>query len=140
MPPWFFYAIAAAVFAAFTAVLAKRGMEDLAPDFALGLRTAVVFGLLLIYLSLTGSWRARHDLTARSAGWLALSGMATALSWICYNRAVKFGPVSYVATIDKGSILLTLLLACVWLGEPFTWRTGFGAVLVCAGLIVLAWK
>ena len=140
MPPWVLYAIAAAVFAGLTSVVAKRGMEHLPADLALALRTAVVFVLVWINALAFGTLKSLPSLTGRAATWLALSGVTTALSWICYYRAMKTGPVSYIATIDKGSILLTLLLSCLWLGEPFTWKLGLGAALVGSGLLVLAWK
>ncbi len=140
MPTWVLYAIAAAFFAGLTSVVAKRGMEDLPADLALGLRTAVVFVLVWINVLAFGTLKSLPSLTGRAATWLALSGVTTALSWICYYRAMKTGPVSYIATIDKGSILLTLLLSCLWLGEPFSWKLGLGAALVVSGLLVLAWK
>lgn len=140
MPPWTLYAIAAALFAGLTSVVAKRGMENIPADLALALRTGVVLLLVWLNAAAMGVWKSLPALTGRAATWLALSGLTTALSWICYYRAMKTGPVSYIATIDKGSILLTLLLSCLWLGEPFTWKLGLGAALVGSGLVVLAWK
>jgi transporter family protein len=142
MERWKLYAIAAAVFAGLTSVVAKAGLKTLSADVGLAVRTAFVFGFILLNTLLwTGTGKTATAL--QSAGWrtitlLALSALTTTLSWICYYRAMKDGTVSYVSLIDKGSILVTIALSVLLLGEPFTWRIALGSSLVFAGLLVLA--
>ena len=140
MPAWVFYAVLSAVFAGLTAVVAKSGMKDISADLGLAIRTAVVLALVTTNLFVWKGVRDISVITPRSWLLLIASGLATTLSWICYYRAMKEGPVSYVATIDKGSILVTLLLSFAFLGEPLTPKLLLGAGLVASGLIVLAWK
>ena len=140
MPAWVFYAVLSAIFAGLTAVVAKSGMKDISADLGLAIRTAVVLALVTTNLFVWKGVRDISVITPRSWLLLIASGLATTLSWICYYRAMKEGPVSYVATIDKGSILITLLLSYAFLGEPLTARLLLGAGLVVSGLIVLAWK
>lgn len=142
MERWKLYAIAAAVFAGLTSVVAKAGLKTLSADIGLAVRTAFVFGFILLNTLLwTGTGKTAAAL--QTAGWrtitlLALSALTTTLSWICYYRAMKDGTVSYVSLIDKGSILVTIALSVLLLGEPFTWRIATGSSLVFAGLLVLA--
>jgi len=142
MEKWKLYAFAAAVFAGLTSVIAKAGLKTLSADVALAVRTAVVFVLITANAWLwTGSGKIAAALSTagwRSFGFLALSGLTTALSWICYFRAMKDGTVSYVSLLDKSSILITLALSVLLLGEPFTWRLAAGATLICGGLVLLA--
>ncbi len=140
MPAWVFYAVLSAVFAGLTAVVAKSGMKDISADLGLAIRTAVVLALVTTNLFVWKGVRDISVITPRSWLLLIASGLATTLSWICYYRAMKEGPVSYVATIDKGSILITLLLSFAFLGEPLTPKLLLGVGLVASGLIVLAWK
>jgi transporter family protein len=142
MERWKLYAFAAALFAGLTAVVAKAGLKTIGADLGLAVRTAFVFVFTMAaVLLLTDTSKAASTLHA--AGWkaialLALSALTTTLSWICYYRAMHEGTVSYVSLVDKGSILVTLALSVMVLGEPFTWRLAGGAVLVTAGLLVLA--
>lgn len=142
MERWKLYALAAAIFAGVTAVVAKAGLKTIGADLGLAVRTAFVFVFTMAsVLLLTDTSKAAATLHA--AGWksialLALSALTTTLSWICYYRAMHEGTVSYVSLVDKGSILVTLALSVMVLGEPFTWRLAGGAVLVIAGLLVLA--
>ncbi len=140
MSTWILYAVLAAVFAGLTSVLAKCGMAAISADLGLAIRTCVVCVLVLANLFL---WKTSRDVSGLSArAWLLLaaSGATTALSWIFYYRAMKLGPVSYVATIDKGSIIITLALSSLLLGEVLSPKLLLGAGLVLAGLLVLAWK
>lgn len=142
MERWKLYAFAAALFAGVTAVVAKAGLKTIGADLGLAVRTAFVFVFTTAaVLLLTDTSKAAATLQA--AGWkaialLALSALTTTLSWICYYRAMHEGTVSYVSLVDKGSILVTLALSVMVLGEPFTWRLAGGAVLVTAGLLVIA--
>jgi transporter family protein len=142
METWKLYAFAAAVFAGITSVLAKAGLKTLGADAALCLRTAFVLVFVVLGTALlTGITKTLDALKAtdgKTIGFLLASSLATALSWICYFRAMKDGSVAYVSLVDKGSILLTLLLSVTLLGEAFTWRIACGGGLVLAGLFVLA--
>lgn len=142
MERWKLYAFAAALFAGLTSVIAKAGLKVLGADLGLAVRTVFVFSFIMLNTLLwTGASKATTALS--NAGWqpiglLALSGVTTTLSWICYYRAMHEGTVSYVSLVDKGSILVTLTLSVLLLGEPFTWRIGIGASLIIVGLLVLA--
>lgn len=142
MERWKLYAFASALFAGLTSVVAKAGLKALGADVGLAVRTVFVFVFVLLNTALwTGTGRAFSTLHA--AGWrpialLALSAVTTTVSWICYYRAMHDGTVSFVSLVDKGSILVTLTLSVLVLGEPFTWRIAGGAGLIVAGLVVLA--
>lgn len=142
MERWKLYAFAAALFAGLTSVIAKAGLKVLGADLGLAVRTVFVFSFIMLSTIIwTGAGKAATTLSAagwRPIGLLGLSGVTTTLSWICYYRAMHEGTVSYVSLVDKGSILVTLALSVLLLGEPFTWRIGVGASLIIAGLLVLA--
>ncbi len=142
MERWKLYAFAAAFFAGLTSVVAKAGLKTLGADLGLAVRTMFVFSFIMLNTMLwTGTSKASVALQSaswRSIGLLALSGLTTTLSWVCYYRAMKDGTVSYVSLVDKGSILITLALSVLLLGEPFTWRIAGGAALIITGLLVLA--
>ena len=143
MQPWKIQPILAAVFAGLTSVLAKSGMKNLGPDVSLALRTCVVFTLVMINMLV---WTAAKPMAALRAAQprdlllLALSGVTTSLSWIFYYRAMQSGTVTFVSLVDKGSILVTLLLSYFVLREKFTGQTFAGAALILAGIVVLNWK
>ena len=142
MDRWKLYAFAAAVFAGLTSVIAKSGLKTLGADVGLAVRTLFVFSFIMLNTFLwTGTEKTAAALSTagwRSIGLFALSGLTTTLSWVCYYRAMHEGTVSYVSLVDKGSILVTLVLSVLLLGEPFTWRMAVGAMLIIGGLLVLA--
>ena len=142
MERWKLYAFAAALFAGLTSVIAKSGLKTLGADVGLAVRTVFVFGFislnLWLWTGVSASANAVRAAGGKSIALLALSGLTTTLSWVCYYRAMKEGTVSYVSLVDKGSILVTLTLSVLMLGEPFTWRIGVGSVLIVTGLLVLA--
>ena len=143
METWKLQAILAAVFAGLTSVLAKSGMATLGPDVSLAVRTSVVFTLIIgNALIVTGAkpLAALHAASPRDLLLLALSGVTTTLSWIFYYRAMKTGTVTFVALVDKGSIVITLLLSFFILREHFSAQTLGGAALILAGIVVLNWK
>ncbi|GAA5786774.1 hypothetical protein GCM10007860_11090 [Chitiniphilus shinanonensis] len=140
MESWIVYALLSAGFAGVVGVTAKAGMGQISGDLALAIRTAVIFALVAVH-TLAGRYYAEAPrLSGRDWGLLAFSGAATMLSWLCYYRAVKLGPVSGVALLDKGSVLITVLLAVWLLGEPLTWRLALGGGLIVAGFLVLTLK
>ena len=133
---WLIYALASAVTAAATAILAKVGVEGVPSTLATAFRTTVV---LIIAWTLVLALGERHALTAmprRSWIFLTLSGVATGLSWLAYFRALQLGPASSVAPIDKLSLPLTVILAAVVLGESITWKTGVGVAMMTAGALL----
>ncbi len=131
---WILNAVLAALFAGATAVIAKLGLTGVNADLATLLRTAfVLFFLCGIYLALHGAPTVT-DLSGKVVFVLALSALTTALSWLFYYRAIQAGPVAAVAAIDKGSIIVTALLAALILGETLTLKVIGGAVLVSLGL------
>lgn len=139
---WFTWAMLSAVFAGATAILAKVGVEGVNSHLATAIRTTVVlvFAWLLVLLVAPDAVRSMGGLSRRTWVFLALSGVATGLSWLCYFRALQLGEASKVAPIDKLSVVFVLVFAALFLGEPLTWRTGFGGALIAAGAVVLALK
>jgi transporter family protein len=134
------YAIISMLFAGVTAVLAKFGMKNVSGDAALVVRTSLIF--VLVWLN---AFAFRHAgslalLSRKDLLFLGLSGLTTFFSWLFYYRAMKDGHVSVVATIDKASILVTLVLSFWLLKEPFTLRLAAGGALILTGLVVLVWK
>ncbi|MEO8069001.1 MAG: EamA family transporter [Flavobacteriales bacterium] len=140
MQPWIINALLAMLFAGITAVLAKYGLKNVHPDFALGIRTTVIFALVLAVNLAGARFKEWAALTTVQLWLLIASGVTTTLSWLYYYRAMKDGPVSYVAAIDKGSIVITLVLSFLLLREPVTAKVLAGGGLVLAGLVVLVWK
>ncbi|TJZ71715.1 EamA family transporter [Chitiniphilus eburneus] len=140
MESWVLYALLSAGFAGVVGVTAKAGMSQISGDLALAIRTAVIFLLVVAHVAVGRYYQEASRLSPRDWGFLAFSGAATMLSWLCYYRAVKLGPVSGVALLDKSSVLITVLLAIWLLGEPLTWRVLVGGGLIVAGFLVLTLK
>lgn len=140
METWVVYAILSMIFAGATSVLAKYGLENIHPDLGLGIRTATIFFLITVFTLATDKLKDIHLLTRTQLILLVCSGITTTLSWVFYYRAMKDGLVSYVAAIDKASILITLILSFVLLKEPMTPKVIVGAGLILAGMLVLVWK
>ncbi len=142
MERWKLYAFASALFAGLTSVIAKAGLKILGADVGLAVRTVFVFAFIMLNTFLwTGAGQTATALQAggwRPIGLLALSALTTTLSWICYYRAMHEGTVTFVSLVDKGSIIVTLILSVLVLGEPLTWRIAAGATLIIGGLLVLA--
>ena len=134
--PWFAYALTSAIAAALTAILAKIGIEGVPSTLATAVRTMVVVAFAWAMVFGLGQHRVLGTISRRSLVFLALSGLATGVSWLAYFRALQLAPASYVAPIDKLSLPLTMLLAAVWLREPFTWQTGVGVALMVAGALL----
>jgi transporter family protein len=140
MQTWIVYAILSMLFAGVTAVLAKYGLQNISADFGLGIRTTVIF-LIITAINLVGEkYKEFGNLSHVQVMLLIASGITTTMSWIFYYRAMKDGLVSYVAAIDKASILITLILSFVLLKEPLTAKIVVGGLLIFAGMIVLIWK
>jgi len=135
--PW---ALLSAAFAALTAVFAKVGVEGLGADFATFIRTIVVLAVLALIVVGTGQWQPLGTVSGRSYLFLALSGLATGGSWVCYFRALKLGEAAKVAPVDKLSVLLVAVFATVFLGEKLSGPNWAGIVLVALGAVLVAYR
>jgi bacterial/archaeal transporter family protein len=139
LPTWVLYSLISMLFAGLTSVIAKIGLKNISADLGLAVRTSVVFGLVLLNFLIFQNIREIGQLTVRTVGYLAVSGLTTSLSWIFYYKALQMGRVSDVALIDKGSIILTILLSVTLLREPVTPKLLLGGGLILVGLVVLIW-
>jgi transporter family protein len=135
--PWVLYALGSALFAALTATLAKIGIKGVNADVATAVRTVVILLIAWGIVFARGVGGEVGLLPAHTVTFLALSGVATGLSWICYFRALQIGPTGPVAAIDKTSLVLVVLFSALVLHEPLTWRIALGAGLITVGTIVL---
>ena len=134
---WILFAILSAVVAAVTSILAKVGVEGVNSNLATAIRTVVVLALAWGIVFLTGQQAGIKDISGRSMLFLILSGVATGLSWLCYYKAIQLGEVSKVAPIDKLSVVITMVLAFVFLHETVTWKGILGGALITAGTFVM---
>ena len=135
---WLPFALLSALFAALTAILAKLGIEGVDSNLATALRTTVVLVMAWGMVLLTGAQSGLAGISRRSWVFLVLSGLATGASWLCYYRALQTGQVSRVAPIDKLSVVLTVLLALLLLGERPGPKAVAGCVLIGAGVLLMA--
>lgn len=140
MERWIIYAIVSMLFAGLTSVLAKSGLKGISSDLGLAIRTAVVFILVTLNVTVLTGVKDFSNLTKNNLLFLALSGLTTTLSWIFYYRAMKEGEVSMVASIDKASIVVTILLSFLILKEPMTTKLLVGASFILVGMLILVWK
>jgi transporter family protein len=137
---WVVFAFVSMLFAGFTSVIAKHGLQGISGELGLAVRTVFVavfvfgFGAFAVPREQFGS------LTRHNALWLGFSGLTTAVSWVFYYKALKDGEVSTVALIDKGSFVVAVLLAWLLLGERLNWRIAVGMALILAGLVVVSRK
>ena len=137
-PSWLVWALLSAGFAALTAIFAKIGVEDINSDLATLIRTVVVLISLSLILFATGQFRQSGPISTRSWVFLVLSGLGTGASWICYFRALKLGPATLVAPIDKLSVVLVALFGVVFLGERPSLNGWIGIALIAAGAVLIA--
>lgn len=134
---WAVFAILSAVFAALTSILAKVGIEGVNSNLATALRTVVVLAMAWGMVFMTGAQNGIAEISKKSWIFLILSGLATGASWLCYYKALQMGEASKVVPIDKLSVVITLVLAFVFLHEQFTVKSAVGAVLITAGTLVM---
>lgn len=137
---WQFWAVLSAVFAALTAIFAKIGVEDINSDLATLIRTVIVLITLALILLATGKLSHPGPVSAKTLIFLLLSGLGTGASWLCYFRALKLGPATLVAPIDKLSVVLVALFGVVFLGERPSLNGWLGIVLIAAGAVLIAFK
>ena len=137
---WILFAVGSAFFAGATSVLAKAGIKSVSSDFATAFRTGVVLIFSWLMVFVVGCQNAVSTITPRALVFLALSGAATGLSWLCYFKALSIGNLSKVVAVDKSSTFLTILLALILFREPFHWLTGLGIAVMIAGTALMLEK
>ncbi len=134
---WLLLAVLSAMFAAFTSILAKVGIEGVNSNLATAIRTVVVVVMAWMMVFLTNAHNGITEISRRSWLFLILSGLATGASWLCYYKALQLGDASKVVPVDKLSVVITLVLAFVFLHEQFTIKSLIGCILVGIGTVVM---
>ena len=134
---WFVFAILSAIFAALTSILAKIGIEGVNSNLATAVRTIVVLLMAWFMVFITGNQNGIVDISKKSWIFLILSGLATGASWLCYYKALQLGEASKVVPIDKLSIVITIILAFIFLGEQITLKTLIGCCLIVIGTFMM---
>jgi len=134
---WFVFAIFSAVFAALTSILAKVGIEGVNSNLATAIRTLVVVLMAWLMVFMTNAQGGLSSISKKSWLFLILSGLATGASWLCYYKALQMGEASKVVPIDKLSVVITLILAFVFLHEQFTIKSIIGCILIGAGTLLM---
>ncbi len=134
---WLLFALLSAVFAALTSILAKIGIEGVNSNLATAIRTVVVVVMAWGMVFLTNAHTGLTEISKKSWLFLILSGLATGASWLCYYYALQIGDASKVVPIDKLSVVITLILAFVFLHEQFTYKSLIGCLLIGAGTLFM---
>ena len=134
---WFVFAILSSIFAALTSILAKIGIEGVNSNLATAVRTIVVVLMAWFMVFITGNQNGIVDISKKSWLFLILSGLATGASWLCYYKALQLGEASKVVPIDKLSIVITIVLAFIFLGEQITLKTLIGCCLIVTGTFIM---
>jgi bacterial/archaeal transporter family protein len=134
---WFTFAILSAVFAALTSILAKIGIDGVNSNLATAIRTVVVVIMSWAMVFITNAQSGLSDISKKSWIFLVLSGLATGASWLCYYKALQMGEASKVVPIDKLSVVITLVLAFVFLHEEFNAKSLIGCILIGAGTLLM---
>ncbi len=136
--PWTIWAFLSAIFAALTAIFGKVGVADIPSSFATLLRTVVILVMIAAVVVASGSWQPLGSVSGRSYTFLVLSGLAGGASWLCYYQALKIGPASGVAALDKTSVVMVAIFAALLLGEHLGPRGWAGIGLVALGSVLVA--
>lgn len=134
---WLVLALLSSIFAALTSILAKVGIEGVNSNLATAIRTAVVLIMAWGMVFLTNSQVGISEINKKSWLFLILSGLSTGASWLCYYKALQIGDASKVVPVDKLSVVITLILAFIFLHETFTYKSIIGCVLIAAGTILM---
>lgn len=135
---WVIYAVGSAFFAGLTAILGKLGVEGMNSNLATFIRTIIIFFVIGGIITARNEWELPQHIAAKPLTFLILSGVATGLSWLLYYRALQLAPASWVAPIDKLSVVIAIVLGVVLLGEPISLKLVLGSSLIVAGVLVLA--
>lgn len=134
---WFVLALLSAVFAALTSILAKIGIDGVNSNLATAIRTVVVVAMAWLMVFITGAQGGISEISRKSWLFLILSGLATGASWLCYYKALQIGEASKVVPVDKLSVVITLILAFIFLNEKITVKSGIGCALIGAGTLLM---
>ena len=134
---WFVFALLSAIFASFTSILAKVGIDGVNSNLATAIRTVVVVIMAWGMVFLTNTQSGLSEISRKSWIFLILSGLATGASWLCYYTALQMGDASKVVPVDKLSVVITLILAFVFLHEKFTMKSLIGCVLIGIGTLIM---
>ncbi|MGN0494518.1 MAG: EamA family transporter [Acutalibacteraceae bacterium] len=134
---WFVLALLSAVFAALTSILAKIGIDGVNSNLATAIRTVVVVAMAWLMVFITGAQSGISEISRKSWIFLILSGLATGASWLCYYKALQVGEASKVVPVDKLSVVITLVLAFIFLNEKITLKSGIGCALIGAGTLLM---
>ena len=134
---WFAFALLSAIFAALTSILAKVGIDGVNSNLATAIRTVVVVVMAWGMVFLTNAQKGLSEIDSKSWIFLILSGLATGASWLCYYKALQMGEASKVVPIDKLSVVITLVLAFVFLHEQFTYKSLIGCIFIGIGTLVM---
>ena len=134
---WFIFALASAIFAALTSILAKIGIEGVNSTLATAIRTLVVVAMAWVMVLVTQTQGGIHEISRKSWLFLVLSGLATGASWLCYYKALQIGMATKVVAVDKFSVVITMVMAFVFLHEAFTIKSIIGCILIGAGTFVM---
>ena len=134
---WAIFAVLSALFAALTSILAKVGIAGVNSNLATALRTIVVLAMAWGMVFITGAQHGITEISRKSWLFLILSGLATGASWLCYYKALQMGEASKVVPIGKLSVVITLILAFIFLHEQITLKSGIGIALITAGTLLM---
>lgn len=134
---WFVFALLSALFAALTSILAKVGIAGVDSNLATAIRTIVVVLMAWGMVFITNAQSGIPDISRKSWIFLILSGLATGISWLCYYKALQLGDTSKVVSVDKFSIVITVILAAIFLNEQLTAKSIAGCLLICAGTFLM---
>jgi transporter family protein len=134
---WFLFALGSAIFAALTSILAKVGIKGVESNLATAIRTMVVVVMAWGMVFITNQQAGIKDISRKSWIFLILSGLATGASWLCYYKALQMGEASKVVPVDKLSVVITLVLAFIFLHEDFTVKSVIGCILIGAGTLLM---
>jgi|SRR6185436_1546643 transporter family protein len=135
---WQAFAVGSAFFAALTAIFAKIGVSEINSDLATFIRAVVIVMVTALLVTMRREWKLPEEITISALCFLVLSGIGTALSWLCYFRALQLGPASQVAPIDKLSVVLVVILSALFLGEQPSWHVSLGVGLIAVGAVLVS--
>lgn len=134
---WLIFAIASALFAALTSIFVKIGIDGVNSTLATAIRTVVVLAMAWAMVFITNTQSGIFQISRKSWIFLIVSGLATGISWLCYYKALQLGEVSKVVVVDKLSVVITLVLAFIFLHDSFTFKSVIGTVLITAGTLIM---
>ena len=137
MHSWILLAILSAIFAALVGIFGKVGLKDVDTTLATAVRAVVMAGFLVVLALSIGKWEMITSIQGKPLLFVVLSGIAGALSWLAYFAALKLGPASGVAALDRLSVVFVLVFAILFLGEAFTWKAALGALLIVGGALLM---